>query len=190
MSFLPQLRNEVLPIQLPGVQRLDSFCLLEDNSRALRLSPETLSHQRLKQKLLVSSLCEREIKACWCYTGQGPLGAVEDCCGGICFQQLSGFHVSSPCFGLWTCEPWVIFPPVVGLILKWAVLASARVHLESSLGLIGVKVSVFSVFHDHWLCQGNIRRQCLLTKARHPCPRRRRSLQEVVGRLARWLTHF
>lgn len=70
---------------------------------------------------------------------------------------------SSPCFGLWTCEPWVIFPPVVGLILKWAVRASARAHFESSLGLIEVKVAIFSLFHDRWPCQRKVRRQCLLT---------------------------
>lgn len=84
----PQLRNEVLPLELSAVQRLESFRLLEDNGRALSLSPDTLSHQRLKQKLLVSSLCGREIKACWCWAGLGQSGAVEDRCGGFFFQQL------------------------------------------------------------------------------------------------------
>ncbi|XP_044052421.1 RIMS-binding protein 2 isoform X19 [Siniperca chuatsi] len=56
MRGTDKLRNEVLPLQLPGVQRLDSFRLLEDNSGALKLTPETLSHQRLKQKLLENEL--------------------------------------------------------------------------------------------------------------------------------------
>ncbi|XP_051277516.1 RIMS-binding protein 2 isoform X5 [Dicentrarchus labrax] len=59
MRGTDKLRNEVLPLQLPGVQRLDSFRLLEDNSRALRLSSETLSHQRLKQKLLETEISTR-----------------------------------------------------------------------------------------------------------------------------------
>ncbi|XP_039659342.1 RIMS-binding protein 2 isoform X16 [Perca fluviatilis] len=54
-----KLRNEVLPLQLPGVQRLDSFCLLKDNSGALRLNPETPSHQRQKQKLLETEISTR-----------------------------------------------------------------------------------------------------------------------------------
>ncbi|XP_035853804.1 RIMS-binding protein 2 isoform X18 [Sander lucioperca] len=54
-----KLRNEVLPLQLPGVQRLDSFRLLKDNSGALRLNPETLSHQRQKQKLLETEISTR-----------------------------------------------------------------------------------------------------------------------------------
>ncbi|XP_041792543.1 RIMS-binding protein 2 [Chelmon rostratus] len=53
------LRNEVLPFQLPGVQHLDGFCLLEDSSAALRLDPETLSHQRQKQKLLETEISTR-----------------------------------------------------------------------------------------------------------------------------------
>ncbi|KAG8012190.1 hypothetical protein GBF38_004678, partial [Nibea albiflora] len=56
MRGTDKLRNEVLPLQLQGVQRLDSFRLLEDNSRALRLSQEALSHQRLKQKLLENEI--------------------------------------------------------------------------------------------------------------------------------------
>ncbi|KAL7392419.1 hypothetical protein ABVT39_024414 [Epinephelus coioides] len=58
-SGTSSLRNEVLPLQLPGVQRLDSFRLLEDNSGALRLNPETLSHQRQKQKLLETEISTR-----------------------------------------------------------------------------------------------------------------------------------
>ncbi|XP_032373213.1 RIMS-binding protein 2 isoform X24 [Etheostoma spectabile] len=54
-----KLRNEVLHHQLPGVQRLDSFRLLKDNSRSLRLNPETLSHQRQKQKLLETEISTR-----------------------------------------------------------------------------------------------------------------------------------
>ncbi|XP_071338418.1 RIMS-binding protein 2 isoform X7 [Trachinotus anak] len=50
------LRNEVLPHHLSSVQRFDTFRLLEDNRRVLRLNPETLSHQRLKQKLLENEL--------------------------------------------------------------------------------------------------------------------------------------
>ncbi|KAM7391646.1 hypothetical protein PAMP_022322 [Pampus punctatissimus] len=52
MRGTDKLRNEVLPLQLSSIQRLDSFHLLEGHSGALRLNPETLSHQRLKQKLL------------------------------------------------------------------------------------------------------------------------------------------
>ncbi|XP_034726925.1 RIMS-binding protein 2 isoform X22 [Etheostoma cragini] len=52
-----KLRHEVLHLQLPGVQHLDSF--LKDNSRALRLNPETLSHQRQKQKLLETEISTR-----------------------------------------------------------------------------------------------------------------------------------
>ncbi|KAE8292419.1 hypothetical protein D5F01_LYC09788 [Larimichthys crocea] len=59
MRGTDKLRNEVLPLQLQGVQRLDSFRLLEDNSRALRLSQEALSHQRLKQKLLETEISAR-----------------------------------------------------------------------------------------------------------------------------------
>nr|XP_046242696.1 RIMS-binding protein 2 isoform X4 [Scatophagus argus] len=59
MRGADKLRNDVLPVQLPGVQHLDSFYLLEDNSRALRLGPETLSHQRLKQKLLETEISTR-----------------------------------------------------------------------------------------------------------------------------------
>ncbi|KAM8886012.1 RIMS-binding protein 2 isoform 13-T15 [Spinachia spinachia] len=51
-----KLRNEVLSLQPPGVQRLDNSRLLEDTSGALRLNPNTLSHQRLKQKLLENEL--------------------------------------------------------------------------------------------------------------------------------------
>ncbi|XP_028433334.1 RIMS-binding protein 2 isoform X4 [Perca flavescens] len=54
-----KLRNEVLPLQLPGAQRLDSFRLLKDNSGALRLNPETPSHQRQKQKLLETEISTR-----------------------------------------------------------------------------------------------------------------------------------
>lgn len=59
---LSQLRNEVLPLQLSVVQHLESFHLIEDNRQTLSLIPETLNHQRLKQKLLVSSLCGRKRK--------------------------------------------------------------------------------------------------------------------------------
>lgn len=52
--FSPQLRNEVLPLQLSAVQRLENFSLLEDKSRVQNLSTETLSRQSVKQKLLVS----------------------------------------------------------------------------------------------------------------------------------------
>ncbi|XP_071338416.1 RIMS-binding protein 2 isoform X5 [Trachinotus anak] len=53
------LRNEVLPHHLSSVQRFDTFRLLEDNRRVLRLNPETLSHQRLKQKLLETEISTR-----------------------------------------------------------------------------------------------------------------------------------
>ncbi|XP_041644519.1 RIMS-binding protein 2 isoform X4 [Cheilinus undulatus] len=59
MRDTEKLRNEVSPLQLPDVQRVDSFHLLEANSRALRLGPETLSHQRLKQKLLETEISTR-----------------------------------------------------------------------------------------------------------------------------------
>uniref|UniRef100_A0A4W6FKH7 RIMS-binding protein 2 n=1 Tax=Lates calcarifer TaxID=8187 RepID=A0A4W6FKH7_LATCA len=59
MSGTDKLRNEVLPHHLPSVQHLDSFRLLEDNSSAPRLNPETLSHQRLKQKLLETEISTR-----------------------------------------------------------------------------------------------------------------------------------
>lgn len=64
--FSLQLRNEVLPLQLSAVQRLENFSLLEDKSRAQKLSTETLSRQSVKQKLLVSRLHGREIDACFC----------------------------------------------------------------------------------------------------------------------------
>ncbi|XP_051806301.1 RIMS-binding protein 2 isoform X6 [Acanthochromis polyacanthus] len=51
MRSTDKLRNEVLPLH-----HLNSFCLLEDNSRALRHNPETLSHQRREQKLLENEL--------------------------------------------------------------------------------------------------------------------------------------
>ncbi|KAM8886025.1 RIMS-binding protein 2 isoform 18-T28 [Spinachia spinachia] len=54
-----KLRNEVLSLQPPGVQRLDNSRLLEDTSGALRLNPNTLSHQRLKQKLLETEISTR-----------------------------------------------------------------------------------------------------------------------------------
>uniref|UniRef100_A0A3P9BN26 RIMS-binding protein 2 n=1 Tax=Maylandia zebra TaxID=106582 RepID=A0A3P9BN26_9CICH len=44
-------RNEAFPLHL-----LDELCLLEDYSQARRLNPETLSHQRLQQKLLENEL--------------------------------------------------------------------------------------------------------------------------------------
>uniref|UniRef100_A0A3Q3NE24 RIMS-binding protein 2 n=1 Tax=Labrus bergylta TaxID=56723 RepID=A0A3Q3NE24_9LABR len=59
MRDTDKLRNEVPPLQLPDVQRVDSFHLLEANSRALRLGPETLSHQRQKQKLLETEISTR-----------------------------------------------------------------------------------------------------------------------------------
>ncbi|XP_051806311.1 RIMS-binding protein 2 isoform X14 [Acanthochromis polyacanthus] len=51
MRSTDKLRNEVLPLH-----HLNSFCLLEDNSRALRHNPETLSHQRREQKLLETEI--------------------------------------------------------------------------------------------------------------------------------------
>lgn len=149
-----QLRNEVLPLQLRGVQHLDNG--------SLRLNPDTLSHQRLKQKLLVSCLCEREIKACWCWTGcmvhysWRPLRR-------HLLSAIVRLSCSSLCFGLWTCEPWVIFSSSCWFNFEMSCARCCLVHLESSLGLIGVKVAVFSVFHDRWPCQGEVRRQCLLT---------------------------
>ncbi|XP_034548249.1 RIMS-binding protein 2 isoform X2 [Notolabrus celidotus] len=59
MRDTDKLRNEVSPLQLSGVQRVDSFHLLEANSKALRLGQETLSHQRLKQKLLETEISTR-----------------------------------------------------------------------------------------------------------------------------------
>ncbi|XP_063345222.1 RIMS-binding protein 2 isoform X22 [Pelmatolapia mariae] len=47
-------RNEAFPLHL-----LDELCLLEDYSRARRLNPETLSHQRLQQKLLETEISTR-----------------------------------------------------------------------------------------------------------------------------------
>ncbi|XP_056231928.1 RIMS-binding protein 2 isoform X22 [Seriola aureovittata] len=58
MSGTDKLRNEVLPHHLPSVQRLDSI-RQQDNRRALRLNEETLSHQRLKQKLLETEISTR-----------------------------------------------------------------------------------------------------------------------------------
>ncbi|XP_077943046.1 RIMS-binding protein 2 isoform X20 [Gasterosteus aculeatus] len=45
--------------KLPGVRRLDNSRLLEDTSGALRLNPNTLSHQRLEQKLLETEISTR-----------------------------------------------------------------------------------------------------------------------------------
>ncbi|XP_040010691.1 RIMS-binding protein 2 isoform X3 [Xiphias gladius] len=59
MSGTDKVRNEVLPHHLPRVQCLDSFHVIEDNSRVLRLNPETLSHQTLKQKLLETEISTR-----------------------------------------------------------------------------------------------------------------------------------
>ncbi|XP_045889687.1 RIMS-binding protein 2 isoform X6 [Micropterus dolomieu] len=56
MRGTDKLRNDVLPLQHPGVQRLDSFHLLGDNGAPLRLSPNTLSQERVKQKLLENEL--------------------------------------------------------------------------------------------------------------------------------------
>ncbi|XP_026044657.1 RIMS-binding protein 2 isoform X14 [Astatotilapia calliptera] len=47
-------RNEAFPLHL-----LDELCLLEDYSQARRLNPETLSHQRLQQKLLETEISTR-----------------------------------------------------------------------------------------------------------------------------------
>ncbi|KAK1893187.1 Peripheral-type benzodiazepine receptor-associated protein 1, partial [Dissostichus eleginoides] len=59
MRGTDKLRNEVLPLQLPRLQHLDSFRLLENNSGPRRLNPETLSHQRLKQQLLETEISTR-----------------------------------------------------------------------------------------------------------------------------------
>ncbi|XP_034068400.1 RIMS-binding protein 2 [Gymnodraco acuticeps] len=59
MRGTDKLRNEVLPLQLPRLQHLDSFRLLENNSGPRRLDPETLSHQRLKQQLLETEIGTR-----------------------------------------------------------------------------------------------------------------------------------
>ncbi|KAM8759482.1 RIMS-binding protein 2 isoform 2-T2 [Acanthopagrus schlegelii] len=59
MRGADKLRNEVSPLRLQGAQHLDSFRLLEGNSQALSLSPDTLSHQRLKQKLLETEISTR-----------------------------------------------------------------------------------------------------------------------------------
>ncbi|KAM9858243.1 RIMS-binding protein 2 [Aulostomus maculatus] len=57
MTGTDKLRNEVSPLQLPDVQCLDSFRLLENSSGTL--NPETLSHQRLQQKLLETEISTR-----------------------------------------------------------------------------------------------------------------------------------
>ncbi|XP_047447706.1 RIMS-binding protein 2 isoform X10 [Mugil cephalus] len=54
MRGADKVRNEVLPLHC-----LDSFCLLEDNSGVSRLSSDTLSHQRLQQKLLETEITTR-----------------------------------------------------------------------------------------------------------------------------------
>ncbi|KAK5909997.1 hypothetical protein CesoFtcFv8_003875 [Champsocephalus esox] len=59
LTAAAKLRNEVLPLQLPRLQHLDSFRLLENNSGLRRLDPETLSHQRLKQQLLETEIGTR-----------------------------------------------------------------------------------------------------------------------------------
>ncbi|XP_068461088.1 uncharacterized protein [Clinocottus analis] len=59
LTAAAKLRNEVLPLQLPGVQPLDNFHLPEDNGGALGLNSYTLSHQRLKQKLLETEISTR-----------------------------------------------------------------------------------------------------------------------------------
>ncbi|XP_056889760.1 RIMS-binding protein 2 isoform X6 [Takifugu flavidus] len=51
--------NEVLPIHISAVQCLDSFHILEDRNQILKLCPETLSHQRLQQKLLETEISTR-----------------------------------------------------------------------------------------------------------------------------------
>ncbi|XP_061842058.1 RIMS-binding protein 2 isoform X8 [Nerophis lumbriciformis] len=56
MKGVDKLRNEVLPRQLPSLQRLDSLCLLENGSTAPRPNLETLSSQRLKQRLLETEI--------------------------------------------------------------------------------------------------------------------------------------
>ncbi|XP_034451138.1 RIMS-binding protein 2 isoform X4 [Hippoglossus hippoglossus] len=60
MSGTDKLRNEVSSHHLPDVPSLDSFHLLEDNSRVLRHNPETISDQRLKQKLLETEISTRK----------------------------------------------------------------------------------------------------------------------------------
>nr|XP_019949534.1 PREDICTED: RIMS-binding protein 2 isoform X5 [Paralichthys olivaceus] len=59
MTGTDKLRNEVLPHHLQDVPSLNSFYLLEDNSRALRHNPETFSDQRLKQNLLETEISTR-----------------------------------------------------------------------------------------------------------------------------------
>ncbi|XP_029366674.1 RIMS-binding protein 2 isoform X1 [Echeneis naucrates] len=59
MSGTDKLRNEVSPHHLPRLQHLDNFHLLENNRRAVRHNPETLRHQRLKQKLLETEISTR-----------------------------------------------------------------------------------------------------------------------------------
>ncbi|XP_045889682.1 RIMS-binding protein 2 isoform X1 [Micropterus dolomieu] len=59
MRGTDKLRNDVLPLQHPGVQRLDSFHLLGDNGAPLRLSPNTLSQERVKQKLLETEISSK-----------------------------------------------------------------------------------------------------------------------------------
>lgn len=61
--------NEVLPIHISAVQCLDSFHILEDRNQILKLSPGTLSHQRLQQKLLVSCTLFTEEKGLWVLGG-------------------------------------------------------------------------------------------------------------------------
>nr|XP_057927966.1 RIMS-binding protein 2 isoform X21 [Doryrhamphus excisus] len=56
LSDAAKLRNEVLPLPLPSVPPLDNLCLLENGSTALRPNPETLSSQRLKQRLLETEI--------------------------------------------------------------------------------------------------------------------------------------
>ncbi|XP_075903161.1 RIMS-binding protein 2 isoform X2 [Nelusetta ayraudi] len=58
-ALTAKLRNEVLPLQLSAVQRLENFSLLEDKSRAQKLSTETLSRQSVKQKLLETEISTR-----------------------------------------------------------------------------------------------------------------------------------
>lgn len=134
--FSLQLRNEVFPLQLPGVQPLDTFRLLGDDSGALGLNPYTPSHQRLKQTLLVRGRYRRVDAALHGSLG-GSLRPWRHLLSVIVWIICSSLH-----FGWWTCEPWVIFPPLVGLILKMNCAHFACVHLESSLGLIRVKVAV------------------------------------------------
>ncbi|XP_047185099.1 RIMS-binding protein 2 isoform X20 [Scophthalmus maximus] len=58
-SGTEKLRNKVSSHHPPDVPSLDSFHLLEDSSRALRPSPETLSDQRLKQTVLETEISNR-----------------------------------------------------------------------------------------------------------------------------------